>query len=52
MSRIVYDLAMLAALLLCSVGAGLQWGLPTALMVAGVLLAAFTLLGAYITGGR
>lgn len=52
MTRIVYDLAMLASLLLVSIGAGLQWGLPVGLMVGGGLMAAFTVLGIVLTQGR
>lgn len=52
MNRTVYDLSMLAALGLCSAGAGLQWGVPVALLVAGGLLAAFTVLGVILSGGR
>lgn len=52
MSRRAYDLSMLAALLLGSIGAGLQWGLPVGLMAASGLVTAFTLLAFFLTGGR
>ncbi len=50
-ARIVYDICTLLGLLLCSAGAGLQWGLPVGLMVGGGLLIVLTLIAA-TTGGR
>lgn len=52
MARIVYDVCTLLGLLLCSAGAGLQWGLPVGLMVAGVLLIGLTMAAVFIGGRR
>lgn len=46
--RAVFDICMLTSLLLVSTGARLQWGLPVGLMVAGTLLALFTLISLYV----
>lgn len=52
MARIVYDACTLLGLLLCSAGAGLQWGLPVGLIVAGALLIVLTMVAVVIGGGR
>lgn len=47
-----YDIAITAGVLLSATGAGLQWGAPLGLMVAGGLVIALTMFGAAVGGAR
>jgi len=52
MNRLTYNGGLAVGTALASVGAGLHWGPGVALMVAGGLVLALTLLGAYLYGSR
>lgn len=49
MSRLVYDASILVAWALLCAGAFVQWGLGYGLLVSGVALAAFTVVGVVLT---
>jgi len=48
----IYDIAITAGVLLAAVGAGLQWGAPAGLMVAGGLVITLTVFAAAVGGSR
>ena len=48
MNHLTYNASLAAGLLCASVGAGLQWGAPIGLMVAGAIILAATVVTAKV----
>jgi hypothetical protein len=49
LSKFIYDLSLLAGVLLVGIGVGLLYGIPVALVTVGTLVIALTLIGAWLS---